>query len=101
MRRDLKKELVDQSLHLAVSLAATITVFFVFYGIFGLLHWPDDFTLALAPLTVLAFARGREILQRVRGNDPWHECNSGCFLDMAMWCAGVCLGVFILILFYY
>ncbi len=101
MRRDLKKELVDQSLHLAVGLAATITVFFVYLGIFGLLHWPDDFTLALAPLTVLAFARGREILQRVRGNNPWYECNSGCFLDMAMWSVGAGLGVLILLLAYY
>jgi hypothetical protein len=101
MRRDLKKELVDQSLHLAVGLAATITVFFVYLGIFGLLHWPDDFTLALAPLTVLAFARGREILQRVRGNDPWHECKSGCVLDMAMWSVGAGIGVLILLLAYY
>lgn len=101
MRSDFKKELVDQSLHLAVGLAATITVFFVYLGIFGLLHWPDDFTLALAPLTVLAFARGREILQRVRGNDPWHECKSGCVLDMAMWSVGAGLGVLTLILAYY
>lgn len=79
---EIKKELLDQSIHFGAGLVGTFLL--------GFLFW-----LWVAAPIMAAVAYGREIYQRVSNGDPWYECGKGCMLDLGFWALGITTAVII------
>lgn len=79
---NIKKELLDQSLHFGFGLALT------------LLLAQSLYVLSAAGIVAIG-AYLREVYQRISKSNPWCQCGSGCMLDLAFWALGIVTAILI------
>lgn len=79
---NIKKELLDQSLHFGFGFALTLLLSQLLY------------VLAAAGIVAIG-AYLREVYQRVSKRSPWYQCGAGCMLDLAFWALGIATAILI------
>lgn len=76
---DPKKEIRDQILHFVAGIAITMLVGYLLGVVAGV-------------LASTGIMYGREVIQRLKGGNPWYQCHAGCILDIVCWSVGTFTG---------